>query len=78
MGEVPPLRPQMRGTVNLVANLANDEIGYIIPKRQWDQKRPFAYGRDESQYGEMNSCGSEVAPIVIEALARRVREASGD
>lgn len=62
----------------LLLGLANDEIGYIIPKRQWDEKRPFAYGREKSQYGESNSCGSDVAPIVMEALARRVREAGGD
>ena len=30
----------------LLFGLANDEIGYIIPKRQWDEQPPFAYGRD--------------------------------
>lgn len=60
----------------LLIGLANDEIGYIIPKRQWDEKRPFCYGRSKSQYGEINSCGPDIAPIVMEALARRAREAS--
>lgn len=58
----------------LLFGLANDEIGYIIPKRQWDRDPPFAYGRKKSQYGEINSCGSEIAPIIMEALQRRVKE----
>ncbi|MCA9213338.1 MAG: neutral/alkaline non-lysosomal ceramidase N-terminal domain-containing protein [Planctomycetales bacterium] len=58
----------------LLFGLANDEIGYIIPKRQWDRSPPFAYGRKKSQYGEINSCGSNIAPIIMEALERRVAE----
>ncbi len=53
----------------MLFGLANDEIGYIIPQRQWDQAPPFAYGRDKAQYGEVNSCGPDVAPIVMRALA---------
>lgn len=48
--------------------LANDEIGYIIPKRQWDFDPPFAYGRAKAQYGEVNSCGPESAPILMNSL----------
>ena len=58
----------------LLFGLANDEIGYLIPRRQWDQSPPFAYGRDSSQYGEINSCGPDAAPIVMQALTRRVKE----
>lgn len=58
----------------MLLGLANDEIGYIIPKRQWDQEPPFAYGRNKSQYGEINSCGPEIAPLVMQALENRVRE----
>ena len=54
--------------------LANDEIGYIIPNRQWDSRPPYAYGRASAQYGEINSCGPEAAPIVMQALANRVRD----
>ena len=28
------------------------ELGYILPKRQWDEKPPFCYGRKSAQYGE--------------------------
>jgi len=63
--EVPPLRKEMRGKVNMIFGLANDEIGYIIPKTQWDTKPPYAYGRtDEPQYGEENSGGPNVAGTI--------------
>lgn len=63
------------GKKSLLIGLANDEIGYIIPKRQWDEKVPYCYGRKKSQYGEINSVGPEAAPIVMQALANRVRDA---
>jgi hypothetical protein len=60
----------------LLFGLANDEIGYIIPKRQWDESGPFAF-HGRKQYGEINSCGPDVAPIIMRALENRVREAQG-
>ena len=38
--EVPSLRSQLPGQVNLMVNLANDAIGYIIPKSEWDNAAP--------------------------------------
>lgn len=73
-----PVAKAMPGEKWMLLGLANDEVGYIIPKRQWDQAPPFAYGRPKSQYGEINSCGPEVAPILMQALANRVREAAND
>jgi hypothetical protein len=66
----------MPGEKWMFLGLANDEIGYIIPKRQWDQLSPFAYGRSESQYGEINSCGPEIAPILMQTLENCVRGAA--
>lgn len=60
--EVPPLRSQMSGKLTMIIGLANDELGYIIPKSQWDVKPPFSYGRQRPQYGEVNSTGPNVAP----------------
>lgn len=54
----------------LFLGLAGDELGYIMPKRQWDWNPPYAYGRSKPQYGEINSCGPEVAPIVMGAFER--------
>jgi hypothetical protein len=60
----PAIYKQLRGPHRMLVGLANDEIGYIIPKRQWDEKPPFCYGRQKAQYGEMNSVGPETAPIL--------------
>ncbi len=50
------------GVVPVVINNANDALGYILPKTQWDQNKPFAYGETESpQYGEQNSLGADTA-----------------
>ena len=62
------------GPKALLFGLANDEVGYIIPKRQWDALPPFAYGRTSQQYGEVNSVGPETAPILMQALQDRIRE----
>jgi len=70
-----PLVEILPGKKVLLIGLANDEIGYIIPRRQWDQAAPFCYGRRTSQYGEINSCGPQVAPLLMNAFQRRVRAA---
>jgi hypothetical protein len=54
----------------LVLGLANDEIGYVIPRSQWDAKKPYTYGRSEDQYGEVNSVGPAAAPRLLEAFER--------
>jgi len=51
-----------------IIGLANDELGYIIPRSQWDSEPPYAYGLEEPQYGEMNSAGPQTAPIVMRAF----------
>jgi len=60
--EVPPLREEMeeKARMAFVIGLANDEIGYMIPKSQWDAVPPWTYG-DDDQYGEENSGGPDVA-----------------
>lgn len=60
----------------LLVGLANDELGYIIPRRQWDKAPPHAYGKDGGQYGEINSCGPDVAPIILAALKACVEQAA--
>jgi hypothetical protein len=48
----------------MLIGLGNDELGYFVPKRQWDEKPPFSYGLKKSQYGEQNSVGPDAAPII--------------
>lgn len=66
--EVPPLRQVMPGGVKFVLGLANDEIGYLLPKSQWDRKAPYTYGAAKAPYGEINSVGPDAAATVHGAL----------
>lgn len=68
--EDPPLRELMPGTHRFVIGLANDEIGYILPKSQWDVEAPYTYGRDDAPYGEENSLGPETAPLIYEEFKK--------
>lgn len=60
----PSIYGQMQGKHRMLIGLGNDELGYIIPKRQWDLNPPFCYGLKKAQYGETNSVGPEAAPII--------------
>ena len=75
--ESPPVRPQMRGELNLVIGLANDEIGYILPKTQWDAKAPYTYGREKAPYGEVTSGGRDVGPTIYQASLDILSELHG-
>lgn len=66
--EVPHLRSHLRGQVNLMVNLANDAIGYIIPKSEWDSTAPWIYGEEEETYGEIVSLGPDTAPAIHRAV----------
>jgi hypothetical protein len=61
--ETPPLRSLMSGKYKFVFGMANDELGYIIPKSEWDNEAPWIYG-DKELYGEENSLGPETAPLI--------------
>ena len=73
--EVPPLRELMPGRIKFVFGLANDELGYIIPKSEWDQKPPRLYG-SKGVYGEINSCGPDTARLLHSALSDLCRNAA--
>lgn len=64
----PAIYQQLTGHYRMIVGLANDELGYIIPKRQWDEKPPFCYGRKKAQYGEVNSLGPDTAPFLCAAF----------
>src|SRR5437660_10329664 len=70
----PAIYAQLKAKHRMIVGLGNDEIGYIIPKRQWDEKPPFCYGLKKPQYGESNSVGPETAPIICAAFRNLVRE----
>jgi len=75
----PSLYAQLPGKHRMLIGLACDEIGYIIPKRQWDEKPPFTYGQKKAPYGEINSLGPDTAPNIVRGVSRpcsRGREAA--
>lgn len=71
--EVPPLRELMPAGVKFVFGLANDELGYLIPKSEWDEHPPHLYD-SKGVYGEVNSCGPDAGRVVHAALAELCRE----
>ncbi len=72
--EIPPMRELMPGKYRFVIGLSNDEIGYIIPKSQWDVEAPYSYNRDDAPYGEENSIGPETAPILHREIRKILSE----
>jgi hypothetical protein len=49
-----------------VIGLANDELGYILPKEDFHYPlNPFKPGR---HYEETNSIGQEIGPMLVEAI----------
>jgi hypothetical protein len=72
--EVPVIREMMPGKYKFVLGLGNDEIGYIIPKSQWDVKAPFTYSREKAPYGEENSLGPETAGVIHRNLKEMLAE----
>ena len=72
--EVPPLRSQLPGKLNLMVNLANDAIGYIIPKSEWDKDAPWIYDESEETYGEVVSLGPKTAPVIHQTVIQLIEE----
>lgn len=70
--EEKPVKRQMTAPMKMLFGLANDEIGYIIPKAQWDEKPPFTFGAQKRWYGEINSVGPDAAPLILDTFARLV------
>jgi hypothetical protein len=60
----PAIYAQLKGKHRMLIGLGNDEIGYLIPKRQWDEKAPYCYGLKKAQYGEQNSVGPDAGAII--------------
>lgn len=69
----PSIYGQLKAKHKLIIGLGNDELGYFIPKRQWDEKAPFCYGLKKSQYGEVNSMGPECAPIICGTFEKMMK-----
>jgi hypothetical protein len=62
------LRAHMKSQYQFIFGLGNDELGYIIPKAEWDNEAPWLNNKPERWYGEVNSCGPEMAGAVTRTL----------
>ena len=74
--EAPALKELLKPAQSVVIGLANDELGYLIPKSQWDQKPPYTYNRLTPPYGEINSIGPHAGSKIYEEVARHLIEKS--
>ena len=72
--EIPPLQNLIKDKYKFYLGLSNDEIGYIIPKSEWDTGKPYLYNDESDTYGEENSLGPETGPIIYKALAEVIKE----
>lgn len=69
-----PLRAVLRTKYQFIIGLANDELGYLIPKAEWDERPPWLQNSPQPYYGEINSVGPEAAGVVLRALGILVEE----
>jgi hypothetical protein len=64
-----PLRTVLKSKYQFIVGLGNDELGYIIPKSEWDELAPWLNNNSRPFYGEINSVGPETAGAVLNAIA---------
>jgi len=69
----PVLREQLKTKYQFILGLGNDEIGYLIPKAEWDEEPPWLLNAAKPWYGEINSVGPDAAGAVLRAVAELVR-----
>ncbi len=66
----PAIKQLMHAPFSMLFGLANDEIGYIIPKAEWDNEAPWLNGAPKRWYGEVNSVGPDAAPDIAAAMVK--------
>jgi len=69
----PELRERLKTGYQFIFGLANDEIGYLIPKAEWDEEAPWLTNAAQPWYGEINSLGPDAAGRLLRALLPLIR-----
>ncbi len=72
--EVPPIQNLIKDKYKFYLGLSNDEIGYIIPKSEWDTGKPYLYNDEGDTYGEENSLGPETGPFIYKSLVEVIND----
>jgi len=68
-----PIKRMLHAQFKMLIGLADDEIGYIIPKAEWDEKAPFLQNAKKAWYGEENSVGPDAAARIAAAMQELAR-----
>ncbi len=71
--ETPPIQEVITDKYKFYIGLSNDEIGYMVPKSEWDTGKPYLYNDDGDTYGEENSLGPDTAPIMYKELVEAIK-----
>jgi hypothetical protein len=71
--EEPAIKKAMSAPFRMLVGLANDEIGYILPRAEWDEQPPWLQNAPKRWYGEVNSVGSEAAPVIVKQVVDLIR-----
>lgn len=69
----PALRSLLKTRYQFIFGLGNDELGYLIPKAEWDEQPPWLGNSPTPFYGEINSAGPDAAGAVRRALAELIQ-----
>ncbi|WP_273275839.1 hypothetical protein [Maribacter polysiphoniae] len=72
--ETPPIQEFIKDKYKFYLGLSNDEIGYIIPKSEWDTEEPYLYLDKRDTYGEENSLGPETGPLIYNSLIEVIND----
>lgn len=64
----PAIKQLMHAPFRMLFGLANDEIGYLISKAEWDSEAPWLNGASKRWYGEVNSVGPDAGPGIAAAM----------
>jgi hypothetical protein len=72
----PVLREKLQSRYQFIFGLGNDEIGYLIPKAEWDEEAPWLLNAPKPWYGEINSVGPDAAGTVLRALVALIHPQS--
>jgi hypothetical protein len=70
----PTLRTHFKSTYPFILGLGNDELGYLIPKAEWDDQPPWLLNAPHRWYGEINSVGPDAAGIVLQGLVQLIEQ----
>ena len=70
----PSLRAHLKSRYQFILGLGNDELGYLIPRAEWDDQPPWLLSRPQRWYGEINSAGPDVAGVVLRGLVELIEQ----